>query len=81
MWFPMSPLSPPVLAWSPALGTNTTIFLLCFWLGELRGHATMVTWHLPAELHFEVPQVGTLRTPWEELLISKMVPKILSPLL
>lgn len=32
----------------------------------------MVTWHLPAELHFEFPQVGTLRTPWEEVLTSKM---------
>lgn len=44
----------------------------------------MVTGHLPAELHLEVPRVGTLRRPWEEVLISRMesmVPKILAPLL
>lgn len=27
----------------------------------------MVTWPLLGELHFEAPQVGTLRTPWEEV--------------
>lgn len=38
----------------------------------MRGQATVVMWHLLGELNFEVPQVGTLRIPWDEVLVSKV---------